>query len=188
MFTVVADLNGVVDLAIYENDTDTYDAILDINAHTVWMVVEGGAVDDIIEAIAKNKTGGTGLKGSVDGTYLESLQKPDGSIFYIVHGMKFDRPTLIPLFVRLTATRKDSTIPADIDLIEQLLVLRQWGINENALASELYSTVYSAGDTFVATDLEISLDGISWSPSRIETSPDEKFIIDIADITITEVI
>lgn len=189
LFTVVGDLPGVTDLEIYENDTDTYDPALDVNAHTIWLIVEGGSVDDIVEAMAKNKTGGTGMKGAVMGTYTETLQKPDGTPYNIIHEMQFDRPTLVDLYIRMTVTRKDSSIPADVDLIEQLLVARDWNINENALASDLYRTVYEAGDTFVATDLEISLDGMTgWTDGKLETMPDEKFRIQEANIDITEVI
>jgi uncharacterized phage protein gp47/JayE len=188
LFTVVGDLPGVTDLEIYENDTDVYDAVLDVAAHTIWLIVEGGSVDDIVEAIAKNKTGGTGLKGSVTGTYTETLQKPNGDEYQIIHEMRFDRPTLVDLYVNLTATRKDPTIPVDITSIENLLAAREWGINENAVASDLYKTVYQAGDNFVATALEISTDGVTYTDGRLLTEPDEKFQIQVANVNVTEVV
>jgi hypothetical protein len=102
--------------------------------------------------------------------------------------MFFDRPTVIQLFVKATITRKDSAIPADPDLIKQSLVARAWGLNENALASDLYRTVYDAGTAFVATDLQISLDGTTYTLDKLDTAPDQKFSIATADITLTEVV
>jgi len=188
IFTAVTQVAGVTDLAAYENDTDVYDAILDIDPHTMWVIVEGGAVDEIVEAIAKNKTGGTGLKGAVTGDYVETLYKPNGDPYIITNTMLFDRPTEIPLYINVTATRKDPAIPVDAAAIENALVAREWAINENALASDLYSTVYSTGSTFVATDLEVSLDGITYVATSVETAADEKYAVDVADIVVTEVI
>lgn len=188
LFTALGDLPGVTDLAVYENDQDTTDTERNITPHTIWPVVEGGAVDDIIEAIAKNKTGGTGIKGTVEGTYNETLFKPNGDEYIIIHELRFDRPTDVPLFVRATITRKDPNVPADLELIKQLLAERSFAINDNAIASDLYRTVYKAGEDFIATDLEISLDGMAWTDARIESAPDEKFTISTDDITLTEII
>lgn len=188
VFTAITQLTGVTDIAAFENDTDLYDATLDIDPHTMWLVVEGGAVDDIIETIAKNKTGGTGLKGAATGTYLETLFKPDGTPYVITHEMAFDRPVLVPLYVRLTATRKDPAVPVDVAAIENALLAKPWVINEDAIASDLYSDVYTAGTTFVATALEVSLDGITYFDSSVATAANEKFTLDVADIDVTEVI
>ena len=188
VFTAITQVTGVTDIAAYENDTDVYDATLDIDPHTMWVIVEGGAIADIVEGLAKNKTGGTGLKGSVSGTYLETLFKPNGDAYIISHEMFFDRPTTIPLYINLTATRKDTLIPVDVSAIENALVAREWAINENAVASELYSTVYATGNTFVATLLEVSLDGIAYFTTSVETLADEKFSVDVGDINVTEVV
>lgn len=188
LFTALTNLANVTDLAVYENDTDVFDATLSLNAHSIWAIVEGGAVDEIIETIAKNKTGGTGLKGTVSGTFVETLYKPDGDPYFITHEMSFDRPTEVDLHINVTVTRKDAAIPSDVAAIEQALVDRKWSLNENAIASNLYSTVYNTGDTFIATDLELSLDGIVFVDTVVETAADEKFIVNVADVTVTEII
>ena len=188
LFTVIGNLTGVTDLAVYENDQDTTDTERNIPPHTIWAVIEGGAVDEIVEAIAKNKTGGTGLKGTVTGTYIETLQKPNGDEYDIIHEMRFDRPVEVPLFITLTVTRKVSADPVDIELIKQTLAERVFGISENAIASDLYRTVYDAGTNYVATDLQISDDDITYTDGRIESAPDEKFTIDVANIAVTEII
>jgi len=188
LFATLGNLPGVTELAVYENDTDAYDADKDMAAHSIWAVVEGGAVDAIIETIAKYKTQGAGRKGAVEGTYLETLTKPNGNEFIITHVMKFDRPTYVDLHVRLTATRKDATSPVDDESIKNQLTAISFDINENAIASKLYDEVYLAGDNFVATDLEISLDGSTWTDERLISEYDEIYQIAEGDITINEVI
>jgi uncharacterized phage protein gp47/JayE len=111
LFAKLADLDGVTDVVVYENDDDVYDATLDLDAHHVWAVVEAGEVSDISETIIKNKTGGAGLKGAVSSVYTESLIRPNGETFSIDHDVKFDRPTPASLYINITATRTDPTSP-----------------------------------------------------------------------------
>lgn len=188
LFAAIGNLPGVTELAVYENDTDAFDSELQLDAHSIWCVVEGGAVDEIIETIAKFKTQGTGIKGAVEGEFVETITKPNADEFIFTHVMKFDRPTYVPLYVRLTATRKDATSPVDDQAIKNALAAIEFDINENAIASNLYSTVYSAGNNFVATDMQISIDGITYTDERLISDFDEIFEIDTANVTITEVI
>ena len=188
IFTALASLPNVTDVAVYENDTDITD-VDGIPAHSLWVVVEGGAVDDIVESMTKNKTGGKGLVGAVTGTFSEDVLRPDGSTFTIVHDMTFDRPSLVPVLVRLTATRKDAADPVDEALIAQEIAKRIFVIGKNLLASDLYRLAFNAGDNYIPTALEISDDsGVTWTDGRILTAPDQKFTLDAADVTVTEII
>jgi hypothetical protein len=56
------------------------------------------------------------------------------------------------------------------------------------VASELYAYVYPAGNNFILTDLLVSDDGITYVDESISNALDEKFVIEIANIDITEVI
>jgi len=186
LFTALANLPNVTDVVVYENDTDITDAD-GIPAHSLWVVVEGGAVADIVESMTKNKTGGKGMVGAVTGTFNESVLRPDGSTFVIVHDMTFDRPVFVPVLVRLTATRKDAADPVDEALIAQEIAKRVFVIGENLLANDLYRFVFNAGDNFIPTVLEVSIDaGLSWTDGSVLTAPNEKFSIAPADVTVTE--
>ena len=188
LFTALGDLTGVTDLMVYENDTDTTDGD-GIPAHSLWVVVEGGAVDDIAESLAKNKTGGKGLVGEIDGEWQEEVIKPDGTTFTIFHTMQFDRPTYVPVLVRLDATRKNADNPVDTELIANEVAKRSFTIGENLLANDLYRKVFNAGENFIPTNLEISKDaGATWTDGKLETAPDEKFTLDADDVDVTEII
>lgn len=188
LYAALANLPGVTDLQVYENFTDTYDPDLDMGPHSIWAVVEGGDVAEIIETIAKSKTQGTAIKGAVTGTYTETLFKPSGDEYFIVHQMEFDRPDYVALQVRMNATRRNPSVPVDTALIEQEIAKRSYEIGDNALASELYFNAYQAGNRFIATDMEISFDGVTWTDERLESGPEEKIRIDVTDVTVTEII
>ncbi|ELS1740767.1 baseplate J/gp47 family protein [Salmonella enterica] len=97
IFAKVAQLAGVTDLNIDENNTKIDNEITGIPANSIWLVVEGGAISEIVEVMVKQKGGGTGTKGIITGRYIETLVRPDGSTLQIAHDMQFDRPTYKPL-------------------------------------------------------------------------------------------
>jgi uncharacterized phage protein gp47/JayE len=188
LYAKLADLPGVTNLMIYENRTNEHDADLDLDGHSIWVIVQGGSVSDIVEAIAINKTGGTGLKGTENGLYVESLIKPDGSTFQFYHDMQFDRPTLTPLYVQLNVRRKVQTVPIDAVSIQNAVAATVFDIAETALTTSLYSAVYSAGKTFIPFALEISRDGVTWEDESISAGYAEMFTIDADNVTVTEVV
>jgi uncharacterized phage protein gp47/JayE len=187
MFTALASLPNVTDVAVYENDTPTTDAD-GIPAHSLFVVVEGGAVSAIVETMVKNKTGGKGLVGSVTGTFSEDVIRPNGTIFTIIHTMTFDRPVDLPVLVRLDATRKNSLQPIDYVAISQTIASKEFVIGENLLANDLYRLAFKAGENFIPTNLEISSDGgATYTDGRILAGLNEKFSISVEDVTVTEI-
>ena len=179
-------LDTVTDAVIYENATDTYDALKDLNAHTLWCIIDGGSIDEITKIIATDKTIGTDLKGTVSNNYVEIFLKADGTTRALTHIVKFDRPTEIPLYIKLTVSKKIITDIIDMDAIKNKLIEKLYSINEKATATELYAYVYSAGNTFIASNLEVSKDNITFG-NTATNDYDEKFIISFENITIVEV-
>jgi len=188
MFTALASVPNVTGVAVYENDTDVTD-YNGIPAHSLWVVVEGGAVAAIVETMTKNKTGGKGMVGSVTGTFSEPVTRPNGTTFTIVHSMTFDRPVDVPVLVRLDATRKDAANPVDEAIISQAIAARTFNIGENLLAGDLYRLAFNAGESFIPTNLEISRDsGATYTDGRILSDLNEKFSIAAGDVAVTEII
>lgn len=188
LFAKLANITGVTDLAIYENDQDTVDAVRSIDPHTIWCVVGGGEVADIAETIAKNKTAGTGLKGSETATYTEEVLKPNGTTFSFIHNIKYDIPVEVPITVTVTATRTNASQPIDTELIKTKIAERTYSINKSAFASELYSNGYQAGTNFVLTDMLIDDGVVAPTDESVSNGYDEYFSISTSDITVTEVI
>lgn len=179
---------GVSDARVYDNDSDVYDPINDLDAHSIWAVVEGGTIDDIMQVLLFQKTGGTGIKGAIQATIPETLTRPDGSTFIVNQIRRFDRPVMVPIYITLTATRKDPLVPVDLALIKQKLAAYKFYIGTPLQAAELYCPAYTAGDDFILTLMEISDDNLVFTDGLLIPDPGSKFEIDVANITITEVI
>lgn len=181
-------ISGVTDCVVYENATSIYDSELSLNGHALWVVIEGGTASTIVETIAKNRTGGCGLKGSEEGIYHEDIVRPDGVTIQLPHVINYDRPTYTDLYINLTVTRKLPTSPViDHDAIKAAIVDAEFNIGDQVLASELYEYVYNGGSNFVAYDLEISDDDITYTDEALASTPGVIYTIDTVNITITEV-
>jgi len=179
------DIDGVIDAKVYENSTNAYDALKAMDEHSIWVVVDGGINTDIAEAIAKEKTAGVAEKGAVTATFIEEFIRADLSTFTYTHDVKFDRPTVINPYIRLTATTISGTV--DPVLIKNALASRTYRIAEDIVVTALYANVYQAGTNFIASLLEVSYDGVTWVSTTLDASFDDKFVIDTTKITVAVV-
>ena len=188
MFNALASVANVTDVAVYENDTDTTDSD-SIPAHSLFVVVEGGAVANIVETMTKNKTGGKGMIGAVTGDFTEEFTRPNGTIFTIVSTMTFDRPVFVSVLVRLNATFINPNLPIDDEAIRQEIATKQFSIGDDLLAGDLYQLAFRGGSNFIPTNLEISSDnGATYTDGRISTALNGKLRILADNVTVTEVI
>jgi len=188
LFSRLANTTGVTDVAVYENFTNDTDTERDIPAHTIWAVVEGGDVADIVEVIVKQKTAGTGLKGDVEGTFIETIERPNNPAFQIPYTARFNRPINTDLFIKLTVTRLETSSVIDLDLIKQTLATKTFVIGEAVQAAEFYDLALTGTRNYFVTDLELSLDDVTYTDGRVFAGFDAKLIIDVANIDITEII
>lgn len=189
LYARLANLPGVTDLQVYENDQPTADPITGLPANSVWAVVENGTIDDIAETLTKHRTSGCQTVGNLTGTFVETLIHPNGNEFFITHIMRFDRPRYVDLHVRLTATRKQTNDPIDTELIKQNIAERTLIIGESIQAGELYDNAYGAGSGYIVTDLMISDDaGATWTDGKLDPELDQKYELNVANVIVNEVI
>ena len=180
-------MDNVIDVCPYENKTKIDDEIIGVPANSYWLIVKGGEIDQIAEVIAKDKTGGTGLKGQVEFNYVENFVRQDGSIRPIIHEVNFDRPTEKDIFLKFNVKRRIPTQSIDIENIKNTLANKSFYNAQNITVTELYATIYSASSNFIATDLQVSKDNISFVDNLLIAGYDEEFVIKQENIEITEI-
>lgn len=186
LYARLANIENVTDVVAYENNQDTTDPVRDMPPHSIWCIVKDGTNEKIAEVIVKNKTGGTTMKGQVVVEYEENRIRPNGTPITLYHQIKFDRPILKNLYIRLTVEEISIEDPIDIQLIKNKLLTKKYLIGEDAQANSLFCLIYQAGTNFIATDLEISIDEVTWTDKQISANFDDLFIILNENITITE--
>lgn len=185
MYSELGKVFNLIDINVVENNTDSLDGANNLEAHSLWIIVTGGDSGDIAETIAKNLTGGSGLKGSTTGTFTETIVRPDDSEFDYIHEEKFDYSSASDLHVRMDASKTDPAVSVDVDGIKAKLVARSFRIGESVQAGVLYATCYSAGDTAIISELEISPDGAAWTDGIELQDADKYFTIETGNIDIT---
>ncbi len=184
----LANLDGVTQLAVYENKLAVTDE-LGIPPHGVWVVIQGGDATEIARVMAQTKHGGASEKGDIFGIYDEEIERPDGSVYIHRHSMRFDRPTITDLEIRVTATRLDVEEPIPTQAIAEAVAERTFRLAQTLKVTSLYREVYSVDNTYHATNLEARRKGEQdWTEESVVPLPDELFQIDADDVEVVEVI
>lgn len=178
----IRELDGVIDVKIHENRTNTTDDT-GTTAHTIWAIVEGGANTEIADVIYGN-IGGSDTRGSVTVPLItSSLQTIN---------INFDRETIVPLYIRF-----------DIKPISDLGEINQNGIKQYIADNLVYSigedvetskitqvaadAMLADGGNGYALNIEISDDSTTWTDFLAANSIADKYTTDVNKIFITAI-
>ncbi len=124
----VANVTGVVRSFVYENDTGATDAN-GVPAHSIAVVVEGGAVADIANAIASRKPPGGQTYGTTQVVVYDSLGLPRTINFFIL--------TLVPIYYSLTVQPLTGWVASTVQQIQTALTNYT---NALAIGGSVYET------------------------------------------------
>jgi len=171
---------------IYENKTNTIDSN-SIPAHSIWVICEGGTITDIAKIIALEDGSGCGYKGTITQTYNETVTRSNNETFVYTHTVKFDRPTITNIYIKLNVKKKTSSSVIDADLIKTYLESLNYGIGEDINLTELYSTIYQAGSGFIASGLQLSKNNSTWVTDVLVGDINERLNIVVSQIAVTEI-
>lgn len=121
-------LDGVTSVKVWDNRTNATDET-GTEAHTVWAIVNGGANADIANVIYSN-IGGSDTRGNV----VINLANISGQQVPI----RFDRPTVRPLYIKFDIQALTDNLIVDEDGIKQAIVENlTYSIDEDAETSKV---------------------------------------------------
>ena len=131
---------GVTSIAFLENTADTTQTISGISlvAHSIWACVQGGTDANIALALLR-KSGGCGYNGAVT---VNVVEPASGQVYPV----KFARPTLIQIAVRVTVSQGTNTT----DLIKTAAQAVQDFVNGNIPGEVGWAIGYNASPFDVA--------------------------------------
>lgn len=171
-------VNNVSQAVVYQNRTNTTDSD-GTPAHTIWVIVEGGAVEDIANVIYANLTDGCGMRGETSYT----IQKQNGANQIIL----FDRPISQNLYIQGDLQNLGST---DLDvntIIQELINNMTFDIYEGASSSDITCALNSiANGSFVPYNIQVSTNNSTWSSYVQPTTKQNYFVLSAANINLTE--
>jgi len=178
---LILSLDGVSDAALYENYTSVTDGN-GIPPHAIWLIVEGGANNDIAQTIYERKSYGCDMRGDVE----VDITTASNAIFTA----KFDRPEAQDLYIRFDIQRTNPSQVFDLDVIKSYIVANQtYKIGQFAETSALTAMavlgIAAQGGGGVPVNVEISDDGIAWTDFLDVPTLDSKWTLDTTHITVT---
>jgi uncharacterized phage protein gp47/JayE len=143
IYAAIAAVAGVGQLAIFENDTDSTNA-LTIPPHCISCVVQGGTIAAVAAAIAAKKSPGTSTYGTTSKTVIDQNGVPDLINFYQL--------AEIPIYVQVTLTPLTGFVSTTTALIQQAIAawISQLGIGGNVYLNKLFAPANLSGDVAVA--------------------------------------
>jgi len=172
----LADLDGVSVARVYENDTKIVDPD-GTEPNTIWCIVEGGSDKEIGEVIYRKKSSGSGMRGAESTV----IKRPDNR-FYT---SKFDRPGSEDLYIRFSIELIGGGF-IDDDYIKRLIVDGIfWKIGGDAGSDDIIDFLKDIDDQYRITGMEVSSDDATWLEVEPILSPQNRFVNDVARITIT---
>lgn len=164
LYAALMDIDGVRYVAIYENESGTYDPVYDLPGHSFKPVIQGGDPAEIAVAIWRNKPLGIASEGNTSYIIFDSQGFP--------RDMHFERPVPVLVDVRMTLTVDSSEFPGDgADLIRAELVeyfQENFTIGEPVVYSRLFTPINEVPGHQVDS-LEIRADGGAWVTTNIAT-------------------
>lgn len=166
--SAVYNLAGVQSLSFTENITNATIVIdgKNIVEHSIYMVVDGGSTDEIAMALLANKTLGANYNGA-----LHQVTEPFSGQVYDV---KFDRPTEITLFVRVTARKSVIDLPNAIpNAVMQYARGELEGdsgleVGKDVSPFEISGAINQVYPSINVTKVELSTNGTTWATTVLD--------------------
>lgn len=169
------DTPGVTAAEVYENDTNTTDSD-GIPGHSIWVVVAGGDLTAIANAIYVKRNAGCGMEGTINVSVLQV----DGSTFIV----SFDRPTPENLWISFNVTAIGSGSVDPTYIRAQLLLLLSYGINEPADTTTIVSLIRAISPAASVSSEGVSSDGVTYVPLLTPSTIDKQWALDPTRIVI----
>ena len=159
---ILENVQGVLSVAPYENDTNETDA-MGRPPHSVEIVVDGGDATEIAQQILNTRAGGISTYGSVQttlrGVYGEEIV------------VRFNRPTYIKVWFKVGVTLSKSTNPPTnyAELIKEQIVGRVAALE--------------AGESVIPQKFNLSVSGIDYIDVWLYSTTEEGDTPDTGDYT-----
>ena len=182
-------VEGVRSLAFRENVTNapvTIDTVT-LGAHSVYACVDGGSDTDVALMLLRKKSLGAGWNG----TTTVNVTEPYSGQLYAV---KFSRPTIIQIFVRVTVVLNGAAYPDVPGLVRAAMVSYANGEQEGEVGFvvggdvspfELASAVNRVAAPLYVRAITLSTDGTTYTGAEISITIAQKAALLAGNIAVT---
>lgn len=168
-------LDNVTQAKVYDNRTNQ--TVNDIPPHTLWVIVEGGAPEDIGRVIYNNLPPGIPSKGE----QVVTISKVNGDIVNVF----YDLPQPVSLYVRATIM-KLTTLDIDTNYVATELAKVTFDIRQTVETADITTELKDIlGNTGSPYNVEISQDNVTWYEVLTPQGLDEFYTLSVDNIQLT---
>lgn len=196
----ILEIDDVRDAKIFVNNTNTVntDVTGDLNngvpAFNIWVIVDGGANNDIADVIYRNSAGlpTFGYENQLVTPAIEPVEVQTVTVSGQTYTVKFNRVRAIPLHIQFDVKVLENNFNLNVDKIKDYIKDNLlFGLNQPAETSYITEIAAQAllqfNANIYALNVEVSLDGSTWTDFLPSTSWMNKFTVSTDDITINQV-
>lgn len=192
------ELAGVIDAKVFVNNTNntntdvTGDAGNGVPPYNIWVIVDGGASSDDIANIIYHNSSGLPTFGYENLPTIEYVEVNTITISGQTYNVKFNRANPVPLYIKFDVKVLEDNFSLADDLVKEYirdnLIFKLNQPAETSYVTEIASqSLLQFNADIYALDVQLSLDGITWSDFLPSTSWMNKFVTDETKITITQI-
>lgn len=183
ILAAVQDLDGVVQAVIYENDTNTTDA-LGLPPHSISLVVDGGDSQEIAEAIAAKKTPGAYTHGNTSVVVVDDYGIPSTIRYYTPEPVETKAAVTIKALPGYTSGIGTELKQAIADYVNGLAIGKRIDYAKLYLPAQLFGAAHS--ETYEVNVLQIGLLAGALGTTDIEVAFNQVAELLPENITLTE--
>lgn len=176
------DVDGVVDVKLYSNDTGIKNEELNLEPFTLWAIVDGGTNTDIADVIYKHKSCGSPMKGNV--SYNILTRYGDN---YVV---KFDRPIQQEFYLKTTIKLTSALVGFNNNVVAEYIannykakIGESFGVGDATDLIQAALLKYNVSAKI--TNCQLSIDNQNWLQSIDTSTAQHKFTISQSNIFIS---
>lgn len=184
-------VEGVRSMTFRENVTSASVVIegVTLTAHSVYACVDGGTDNDVALMLLRKKSMGAGWNGSTVVAVVEPFSGQD-------YDVKFDRPDIIQIYVRVTVATNGAAYPDVPALVRAAMVSYADGLQDGETGFvvggdvspfELAAAVNRVAAPLYVRACTLSTDGITFSAAEIPILINQKAALLAGDIAVTVV-
>jgi len=148
IFSVISNLSGVTSCTVYDNDTGSTDGN-GVPAHSIAVIVGGGTISDIVNAIGETKPPGAQTYGTTSGTYTDQYGLTTPINFFELASVPIYYAVTVQPLAGFDSVNTPGAIQAALAAFTNALNIGEdVYYSQGIAAASLFSTV---GDTFYIT-------------------------------------
>ena len=177
-YAAVTDVSGVTDCIVLENTSGSTDSN-GVPTGNMWVIVLGGADNDIAAALAAHHGGGAGYYGSSSGVYANTVTGENETYY-------FDRPSDVEIYITVNVSPdSDYPVDGDDDISDALVAYgATLSLGDDVIHGRLYTPVNTvAGHTIDSIYVDTTI--TPTETDDIAIAPNQRPVISASRITVS---